>query len=684
MAIIRRVLFNKEQNELSQLKYLSYSTYNKATFSPEEVEKTNKSLHKAFKFFSQKFIHFKEDQHFLMIESVTEKKIYNKNHFKETITGAKSTILDVPSLFVQTTQLQSFSPYSDFVSIGGKTYVGPLANHTLTRYAFSMLDTIHKGTDTIYVIKYNAFPKKQFDGLKGLLYINSKNYAVQHFTASSRRERKLKMNAYQSYTFYPEHNVWFPSRTKTTAMVDKSGEIFVVTLDSYLSDLTFNSFTRKKDYDETVLEYPEYASRQDETFWKEKRKVPLTPVDENTYLHYDSIDQKKFIQRTLKFGENLYYNFITYEFLDIDLNKILNINQLEGIRIGFGAHTNEKFSEVFKAGGYIGYGFRDTETKYGCDFTFRPRRQIFYLHTDLSDDVQEAGGVFFPFNRSQYSSEPLRRIRMRIMDRVFQWENSINIHPLKFLDTKIALNISQHETTYDYQFADETDNLYSFTEVKLGIRYAYSEQAMQLLSRKIPLGSKFPVFYFQYTRGLNDLFGGDYSYQKYDAKAEYNFKLLDFGKTGIQIAGGVVDGTVPYTKLYNGKGSWRNPSPVIQNSFETMRYNEFLSDRYISFFISHNFGRLYFKTRYIRPSILLIHNVGFGTLKNPEAHKKIDFKTMEKGYVESGLLLDNIFIFRVVGLKIGLGAGCFLRYGPYANDKFRDNIVFKFSFKFSI
>ncbi|MBX9850229.1 MAG: hypothetical protein K2X86_00550, partial [Cytophagaceae bacterium] len=113
-------------------------------------------------------------------------------------------------------------------------------------------------------------------------------------------------------------------------------------------------------------------------------------------------------------------------------------------------------------------------------------------------------------------------------------------------------------------------------------------------------------------------------------------------------------------------------------------YNEFLSDKYISFFISHNFGRLYFKTRYIRPSILMIHNVGFGTLKNPADHQKIDFKIMEKGYTESGLVLDNIFIFRMVGLKSGLGAGCFLRYGPYANPEFRDNIVFKFSFKFSI
>jgi hypothetical protein len=683
-SIINEVILNKKKNEIGHLKYTSFSSYNKTTLTPERIEKANKSMGKLFRFFSLKFENFKEKQHFLIIESVTEKKYLNKRNQKEIITGAKSTILDVPSLFVQTTQFQSFSVYNNHLSVGGKTYISPLANRALSRYAFSTLDTIYTGNDTIYVVKFNPLPKKNFEGLKGLLFINKNNYAVNYFIASPAVEVKLNMTTYQSFKYYPEYKVWFPDRAKTIASVEKSGERFTAILNTYIFDVDLNTFLNKKIFDEVTLEYPYEAINKDEEFWKEKRRESLTPYDSNTYIYYDSADQKKFIYRTLKFGEHLYHWRIPYKFIDIDLKRIVDLNRFEGVRIGFGAHTNEKFSDKYILGGYIGYGTKDTDFKYGGDFTYKLRKAPISWTTAFSNDVEEAGGVNFPYNRNQYSSESLRRIRLLIMDKVMKWENSLNFHPFKYLDTRIAVNISRHRPTYDYHYKDEPDNIFYFTEVKLGFRYAYGEQFMQLLSKKIHHGSLYPVFYFNYTRGLDNVFSGEYNYHKYDLKLEYSIKLLDFGKTGIQVVTGLVKGNVPYTKLYNGHGSLRNPSVVVQNSFETMRYNEFLSDRYASIFVSHNFGRLYYKSRFIKPSLLLVYNLGYGSLNNSENHKDIIFKTMGKGFSESGILIDKIFALKLAGLNIGLGAGVFLRHGPYALPEFKDNFVFKFAISFGL
>jgi hypothetical protein len=161
---------------------------------------------------------------------------------------------------------------------------------------------------------------------------------------------------------------------------------------------------------------------------------------------------------------------------------------------------------------------------------------------------------------------------------------------------------------------------------------------------------------------------------------------VQLGITNIQFIAGATEGSAPYTMLFNGKGSLQSPSVVIHNSFETMGYNEFLSDRYWALFISHNFGRLYYKSKLFRPSLLLLYNVGNGSLKNQQLHQGEirPFKTMEKNYSEAGLLLNDILSFKLSGLKVGIGGGVFMRLGAYQYDKFGNNIVWKFSFNFNI
>jgi hypothetical protein len=684
-SLLSNVFHNKRMNDIEFQKYYSYSTYNKVTLTPDKIDRTNSTLKKIFKFFSLNFNNFNDNQHLFMLESVNHKMVYSRTHHKEIINGAKSTIIDVPSVFIQTTQIQAISPYKNYINISNKTYIGPLARNLFTRYIFKTIDTIKTKEDTIYVVKYHPHFKKPFDGLKGLLYISSKKYAVVYFTASPAQEMKLEMNCYQSYQYMNEKEQWFPARTKTIYTVDQNGQYFIGTLDSYFYNIDLNYFSKIKDYNEVVLNYPPHANQQNEEFWNTNRTAPLSKTDSNTYQYYNSVDQRKFIQRSLGIGEDLYYGTFRYQMLNVDLKRILDVNQLEGLRLGFGAHTNEKFSDRFIIGGYVGYGFNDRVTKAGGDLTYKLRTLPIAFNTAASYDVEEAGTTNnFPFNTNQYTSETLRRIKLRIMDYVTKWENSIYAHPAKFLDAKLSLNLSSNVPSYDYQYKDQTSTKYNFTEVKAAFRYAYKEEFIQLLDRKILKGTKYPITYFQYTKGFNNFLGGNYNYSKFEIKIQYTLRLLDWGTSGLQVMGGIVHGDPPYSKLFNGNGSLRNFSVVIHNSFETMRYNEFLSDKYFAFFFSHNFGRIYYRSKFIKPSILLVHNFGYGTLKHPEYHKDILFKTMEKGYMESGITFDNLLVLGITKLKMGFGPGFFFRYGPYANPKFGDNFVIKLAVKFSL
>ena len=111
-----------------------------------------------------------------------------------------------------------------------------------------------------------------------------------------------------------------------------------------------------------------------------------------------------------------------------------------------------------------------------------------------------------------------------------------------------------------------------------------------------------------------------------------------------------------------------------------MRMNEFLSSKYISLFFQHDFEKLLFKGEVFRPEFAVVTHVGFGWLDYPGSHYNIDFRTMEKGYYESGLLINNLLNLRIYSIWLG----ALYRYGPYSFSNGWDNLGGKVTIKFAI
>ncbi len=107
--------------------------------------------------------------------------------------------------------------------------------------------------------------------------------------------------------------------------------------------------------------------------------------------------------------------------------------------------------------------------------------------------------------------------------------------------------------------------------------------------------------------------------------------------------------------------------------------NEFLSNRYAFLFYAHNFGKLLWRPKKFSPEFVVATNIGFGDLDHSEYHKGVSFKTMEKGYFESGLLINNLLNMSGI-YTIGLGA--FYRYGAYNLPDMADNFAYKVTLVF--
>src|SRR5690606_33233185 len=113
------------------------------------------------------------------------------------------------------------------------------------------------------------------------------------------------------------------------------------------------------------------------------------------------------------------------------------------------------FSEKNVIGAYVGYGFKDKNPKYGVNYSYRISKYMaMWYHGSYSHDLKEAGAPDFSFDRYQYSSEVLRKFRLRILDFSHAIKNGFTIHPFKYLDVSLSYKIQFTKPTYQYFFKE--------------------------------------------------------------------------------------------------------------------------------------------------------------------------------------------------------------------------------------
>jgi hypothetical protein len=155
----------------------------------------------------------------------------------------------------------------------------------------------------------------------------------------------------------------------------------------------------------------------------------------------------------------------------------------------------------------------------------------------------------------------------------------------------------------------------------------------------------------------------------------HTIKTNYYGHFTWLLNGGITNGEAPAPELYSAQGTYAVFTVFAPYTFGTMRASEFLSDRYASLFLTWDFRDLLISIGKWKPQLLLLTNVTFGTLKHPEQHLNYDFKTPDKGYYESGIVIRKLLNLQVYDI----GLGVMYRYGPYGLPKVGDNFAYKIS-----
>lgn len=711
MRIIDNAIRRRNKNDYKKLDQWSYNCYENFYVTantdsiPLEAFNTDTSL--------QDLKKFTDKQHFFLIENIVEKKYKRPDKEQENIIGTRVSGLKDPIFMMLISKIQSDNFYKDVFAIAGKNYYNPLSSSASKKYVFLLEDTLYnQPVDTTFIISF--FPKKntKFDGLKGSIAINSRDWAIQNVKATpSKSDSNVEIEIQQLFQLIND-SVWFPKQLNTSLVFNpgnmSSGSVKVeISMGSdttqnadqshsdkmrivgigktYIKDINLTPELRSRDFSDFAVELSPDANKKSKEFWNKYRGDSLSEKETNTYRVIDSIGKEHNFDRLSKGFLTLSTGYIPIRFFDLNINSILAYNDYEGIRLGVGGKTNALFSKWMSLNAYGAYGLSDFQWKYGlgADFFISKRNQFTFSLSHYSDVQPEGGISFFKRHRKSIKSTLFSNLYVNHMNPTESYRAYTSFRLSRHFNIRAGVYHQHKESFKNNLFLEPGGGLtsgYNLSGYEVRLRIAPYEKFYKLKDKVVSQGTKWPIINISYIKGLKDVVDGDYDFNRVDLHIEKSFYTKFIGTTSMNLYAGYIDNPLPRGSLYNANASNRHWGLFIDNTFNTMQLNEFLSDRYVSFFIHHSFGKLLYEGKFFQPEFILYHAAGWGDLSQANLQTGDSFKKMNKGFYEGGLVVDDM-------LKIGftgLGAGVFYRYGPYSDNKALNNFVYKLSLSISL
>ncbi len=711
--IIKKVIENRKSNDpekvFSSFQYKNYE-YLQVTANPDSVSSKIDTVYKK-RFLRKdlvkldssnyKFKKIVEKQHLYQTEKVNLIQHIGKEN-KETLIANRMAGFEKPLYEFLGLKLVSYSVYENPFEILENPIQNPISNYGRKLYSYKLIDTVSIQGRKAFRIFFQ--PKNlNSNRIRGLLYIDTESYAISK--AYYRIYGIVNINATYTFKYLKEHNVWFPEKRKFIVKKGNNhndlnilGETIKFTssleesesknatdqayllLESTPFDIEINKpFEIKKP--KVEIEIPESSLKFPKEYWAQYTKDTLDKRKLRTYVTIDSLSVAEKIENRYILGKKIINGYFPVSIIDIDLRSIIKYNNFEGFRFGFGAITNTKLSENYKVAFYGAYGLKDEEFKFGITPSYLvDKSSETWVSASYSEDIYEIAQTNFVTDSRRFKIYDPRPINISTF---YNNKMSSAFIESKFLpktSSYFGISHNQIQPLFDYTFINDgkTYTNYTITALQLAVQWNPFSNYMQTPVGKIEYEKRHPKFSIQYTQTVPNLLENDFVFSKLDFKTYYELPFLSGQKSSILLQTGIAFGDVPITHLYSIVPNNLNRDAIIQritfagkNSFETMYFNEFFSNKYASLQLKHTFNKIRLGYK-INPEFTVVTRMAVGSNNKNNQHMGIGYKTLEDGFFESGVECNKIFK--------GFGLVAFYRYGPNQLPNFDDNIAIKVSY----
>ena len=680
-VLLKKVIKNKQKNDLKGLNAYQYEVYNKIEFDANNIKDRfkNSRLMRPFKFiFNNMDTSVINGKTYLptMISEAISDVYYRKSPATsiEIIKGSKISGFQDESISQFLGDMyQKVNIYDNYIMLFEKNFVSPAANFGTLFYKYYLTDSTFIDNQWCFKIMFKPRRPQELT-FTGEMWIHDTSFAVKEVDMRIMQDANINfindIVVKQKYTL-TDYGQWMLSKDQLIVdfnlVLDIKNTIGLYgTKTASYKNFVFNQPKPDKFYnvDSKIITLEE-ATQHKEDYWKTMRHDTLNKNEKGIYTMVDSVQAQPAYKTYVDIMRLLFTGYKRFGNLELgSYITLYSFNSNEGSRFKLNARSSNEFSKKLKLTGFVAYGTRDLTYKYGAGLLYvfdKSPRRAFTLSYKF--DTEQLGQSEMAFKEDNFFASLLRRNPSNKLTLVRDYKSVLEYEwYIGFMNT---LQINHREifpvgnTSFEFNKPEGivTKNRITTSEIELDTRFAKKEKFLTGAFNRTSLGTPYPVIEIKYVKGLANVFNSDYDYHKLQVGIKQWIYVGTFGWSKYIVEAGQIWEKLPYSLLKLHEGN--ETLSFDEFSFNLMNYYEFVSDRYVSAYFTHHFDGLFLNKiplmRKLKWREVAYAKGVIGTLSKENRNFSVfpanQLYTLEQPYYEAGVGIENIFkILRVDGI----------------------------------
>ncbi len=670
--ILKRIRRNHKKNSLKQGDTYSLRKYEKVRFDLYDTDSTLRHLGPFKQFDQLKSRKYKKGNNYYIPVLLTEEiyKVYGQTsppREEEVIEASnasgfssnKSVTMYLKELYLD------YDVFDNSIVLFNKKFVSPLSKRALMTYRYAIVDSSMFEGNRIYKIQY--FPKRKKElTFEGSFWADTTKYIVHSID--------LKATKGFSVNFVNNINI-----KQEFAQVSKG--IYTIVKDSLAMDFTpFKQFkligaeavkiTTYYDQDidkmspinlsSTLINISDKPYKLKDSDWLNIRPVALNIKDADIYVMHKSLAKDKKYVAYRKIGEMITSGWLNHGVIDYGpYYNLIGYNEVEGIRLQFGARTYFSPDDRWRLGGYTAYGTKDRDIKAGLGFSYLlSYNHRWIVSLGIKDDLEQRGVLLSQENdvyAKNFASSIFTIGDNSKLTNTTSYRAGIEMEAIKNFRIKLSTKYDYMTSIagFDMGYIDPTtgieQNQLKDFQIQLALIYRPGRKEIGSGVDRDYITNWHPTLRLKYIRGLAGFIDSKFNYDKIKFYYRQPFLSGVFGKTILITELGKTFGTVPLQLMDVIPGN--QTITIEENMFSLMDYYEFVSDTYTTLHIDQHFnGRIMNKIPLLNRFDLRATagiRAMWGDITNQENidinRSEITYLAPNKGYLEYSAGIENIF-----------------------------------------
>jgi len=528
-------------------------------------------------------------------------------------------------------------------------FISPIADNALNFYRYKYLGSFWENGKEVNSIRIT--PRRKYEPLfSGIINITENDWRIHSLDLVLSKESQLEIvDTLQITQFHVPvtKDTWRIKNQLIHFNFNQFGIDAVGNFVSVYSDYNLQPVFKKDFFDNVVVKYDSGVNKKPKAYWDTIRPVPLEREEARDYIVKDSMlevhkdsaksqmtadilnaKQGKINPLDIFWGginRTRYLKDGSYQWSVDPLIKGLEYNPAEGVVVNAGG-SYEKYLKEAKTNlslhPSLRYGFSNRHLNGALEVVLRTRD--FESQGKLKRQTWSfAGGRrVTQFNRESPITPLINSIStllygdnyMKTYENIFgnavftkRYESGLRVTAGALYEDRTPLNNttlftlskkdSVHITSnYPYERISDQFTPHQAIIVSVDVSFKPGQKYIQFPDRKVPLGSKYPTFALNYTKGFKDILGSDVNFDKWKFMLydDLNLRIGGLLKYKISVGGFLNNKQVFIQDFQHFNGNLTAAASEYVNSFQLVSYYAFSTTTsfYGEVHLEHHFNGL--------------------------------------------------------------------------------------------